>query len=71
MVVSQMETMTGYELKSFTTLKIGGNADIAYFPVTVGDMVDCIKKHALKNEKYTVIGAGSIVKLSQILKNRM
>ena len=59
MVVSQMEVVKNCDLKPFTTLKTGGNAEIAYFPSTVEELVDCIKTHAENNEPYTIIGAGS------------
>ena len=59
MMVSQFDNLVDYELNSCTTLKIGGKAEVAYAPLTVGDFVECVKLHAGNGDNINFIGAGS------------
>ena len=59
MVALLFDGIANYDLKQFTTLKIGGLAEIAYSPQSVGDMIECITYHHRKGENINVIGAGS------------
>ena len=53
------KAQTNYPLNGHTTLKIGGNAELAFFPETVDELIE-IRNHLLANDqKITVIGAGS------------
>ena len=53
------KAQTNYPLSKHTTLKIGGNAELAFFPETVDELIE-IRKHLLSNnKKVTVVGAGS------------
>ena len=53
-----------FELKQFTTLKIGGEAEVAYSPMSVGEMIDCIEYHHKRGEEINVVGAGSNLLIS-------
>ena len=64
MLLKDTEIISDYELKSFTTLKVGGAAKAACLPVSVGDMIEAIKSTDQKGEKYTIIGAGSNLLIS-------
>lgn len=66
MLANESETILNYELKQYTALKIGGNAQEAYLPVSVGDMIEAIKKAERRNLDYTVIGAGSNLLISSL-----
>ena len=52
-------TQKNYELKQYTTLKIGGCVETAVMPISVGDMVQTIKDTISQKTEYTIIGAGS------------
>ena len=58
-MVNILNSISNYDIKQNTTLKIGGNALLAYLPVTVGDMVDCVEHHTKQNNEINIIGAGS------------
>lgn len=58
-MLNRFDGISDFDLKPFTTLKIGGLAQVAYSPTSVGDMIECIKFHHKKNEPINVIGAGS------------
>ena len=48
-----------YDLKQCTTLKVGGCAQTAVLPITVGDMIQAIQDAVIAKEEYSIIGAGS------------
>ncbi|MDD3150030.1 MAG: UDP-N-acetylmuramate dehydrogenase [Candidatus Gastranaerophilales bacterium] len=48
-----------YPLKDFTTLKIGGNAELAFFPSNVEEIKEICDFLQENNKPITVIGAGS------------
>ncbi|MCR4880355.1 MAG: UDP-N-acetylmuramate dehydrogenase [bacterium] len=64
MLANHSEIISDYELKPYTTLKVGGNAQKAYLPVSVGSMIDAIKSADKNGEEYTIIGAGSNLLIS-------
>ncbi len=53
-----------YDLKSCTTLKVGGYAKTAVLPVSVGDMICAIEDAAREGKEYAIIGAGSNLLIS-------
>lgn len=56
---SSIKSIKNLSLAGYTTLKIGGEAEIAYFPANI-DEISCIRDHLeLNHKKITVIGAGS------------
>ncbi|MEI7475207.1 MAG: UDP-N-acetylmuramate dehydrogenase [bacterium] len=48
-----------YNVASHTTFKIGGNAEIAFFPATVEELLEVISYLKANKLKCTIIGAGS------------
>ena len=63
-MVNMYDGISDFDLKPFTTLKIGGLAEVAYSPRSVGDMLECIKLHHKKGESINIIGAGSNLLIS-------
>jgi len=57
-----MKIFENYSLKEHTTLKIGGNAKIAYFPENVNEV--CELKESFGKEKFIIIGEGSNLLIS-------
>lgn len=55
-----------YNLAEHTTLKIGGNAEVAYFPKIQEELKEIISFHKSKNEDISIIGAGSNLLVSSI-----
>jgi UDP-N-acetylmuramate dehydrogenase len=53
-----------YPLAKHSTLKIGGNAEFAYFPQTVEELAEITEFHRQNGDKITVIGAGSNILIS-------
>ncbi len=64
MVVSHTVIEKDYDLMNSTTLKVGGSAKTAVFPVSVGDMVQTIRDVTGRGEEYSIIGAGSNLLIS-------
>ena len=64
MVVNQTIIEKNYELKQYTTLKIGGCADTVVMPISLGDIVQTIKDAILSGTEYAIIGAGSNLLIS-------
>ncbi|MCK7470080.1 MAG: FAD-binding protein [Desulfomicrobium escambiense] len=54
-----IESHKNLNLASYTTLKIGGNAECAYFPANSQEVLEVINSLKAENKKITVIGAGS------------
>lgn len=48
-----------YPLAEHTTLKIGGNAEEAFFPETSSELLELVDNLKKENKKITLIGAGS------------
>lgn len=48
-----------YNLAAHTTFKIGGNAEIAFFPASDEEVIEAINFLKTNNKKISVIGAGS------------
>ena len=42
----------------------GGEAEVAYSPMSVGEMIDCIEYHHKRGEEINVVGAGSNLLIS-------
>jgi len=64
MILDSVKTYNNFSLKEYTTLKIGGEAEIAYFPSSIEEMI-AIRNHLnSKNKRITVIGAGSNLLIS-------
>ena len=59
-----MEILQNFDLKPYTTLKIGGLAKSAYFPSTTEEMADTIISLKNNENAYTLIGAGSNLLIS-------
>ena len=53
-----------FELGGYTTLKIGGEAEVAFFPSNIDQLITIRDHLILKNKKMTVIGAGSNLLIS-------
>lgn len=53
-----------YNLASHTTFKIGGNAEIAFFPSSIEELVESRNYIIENNLKITIIGAGSNMLIS-------
>ncbi|MFA6989380.1 MAG: UDP-N-acetylmuramate dehydrogenase [Candidatus Gastranaerophilaceae bacterium] len=53
-----------YPLAKHSTLKVGGNAEFAYFPQSVEELIQITSFHRQREDKITVIGAGSNVLIS-------
>lgn len=64
MLALQSFLETDYELKQFTTLKIGGKAQNACSPLSLGNMIDDIKSAIKNHVEYSIIGAGSNLLIS-------
>ncbi len=58
-MANKFNGISDYDLKDDTTLKIGGLAELAYLPKSVGDMIESIKYHSKNNSPYNVVGVGS------------
>ncbi|MCQ2957742.1 MAG: UDP-N-acetylmuramate dehydrogenase [Candidatus Gastranaerophilales bacterium] len=63
-MVIENNLLENYELKSLTTLKIGGNAQFAFIPENIEEMADIIKYCNKENKKFNIIGAGSNLLIS-------
>jgi len=59
-----MEILQNFDLKPYTTLKIGGSAQTAYLPSTIEEMADVVISHKNDENSYSLIGAGSNLLIS-------
>ncbi len=57
MIKNSIKKIENYSVKEHTTLKIGGNAEIAYFPASAEEIYEI--KNITEGEKIIVIGEGS------------
>lgn len=64
MIADIIDQKTDYPLYNHTTLKIGGNAECAYFPKNVQELLSVIDYLISQNKKITLIGAGSNLLIS-------
>ena len=64
MLTTQALIEKDYSLKPLTTLKIGGNAENACSPTSVGNLIDAVKSAIKNGVEYTIIGAGSNLLIS-------
>lgn len=55
-----------YSLAEHTTLKIGGNAEMAFFPESVQELLDVVDYLKKTGQKITVVGAGSNLLVSSL-----
>ena len=63
-MLNDFNRVDNFDLKQLTTLKIGGQANISYSPISLGDMAEAIRKHHIHGENVTILGAGSNLLIS-------
>ncbi|OGI29429.1 MAG: UDP-N-acetylenolpyruvoylglucosamine reductase [Candidatus Melainabacteria bacterium RIFOXYA12_FULL_32_12] len=56
---NSVKTIQGLDLSSYTTLKIGREAETAYFPSNINEILNIIDSLKKQNKKITVVGIGS------------